>query len=104
MKATGLDRFSVPDVEDAEPIETIVARLRRGISSECSGLLRRTRNAGAAARNVGSFRIRQWETRINRIIEANAGTFSIDDLRRLRRDCQDLSMEMGRFDGLSAGR
>jgi hypothetical protein len=98
MKATGFDRFSVPDVGDAEPIETIVARLRKGITSECSGLLRRTRKANAAAPSVGSFRIRLWESRINRIIEANAGTFSIDELRRLRRDCQDLSLEIGRFE------
>lgn len=98
MRATVLDRFSVPDAGDAEPIESIVARLRKGISSECSGLLRRAKIAGAAARSVGSFRIRLWESRISRIMEANAGTFSIYELRRLRRDCQDLSLEICRFE------
>ncbi len=97
MKATEIDRFSIPDVQDAEPIETLVARLRKGITSECSVLLRRTK-AHAAVPSAGSFRIKLWESRISRIIESNASTFDIGELRRLRRECVLLSDEIGRFE------
>jgi hypothetical protein len=97
MKATEIDRFSIPDVQDAESIETLVARLRKGISSECSALIMRMK-AHARAPSAGSFRIKVWESRINRIIESNASTFDIGELRRLRRECVVLSDEIGRFE------
>ncbi|MFH0884383.1 MAG: hypothetical protein V1861_01600 [Candidatus Micrarchaeota archaeon] len=74
-----------------------MARLRKGISSECSVLLRRTK-AHATAPSAGSFRIRVWESKINRIIELNASTFDISELHRLRRECVVLSDEIGRFE------
>lgn len=97
MKATETDRFSIPDVQGAEPIEALLARLRRGISSECSVLLRRAK-AHARAPSAGSFRIRAWEGRISRIIESNASTFDIGELRRLKRECVVLSDEISRFE------
>jgi hypothetical protein len=98
MKANGIDRFAIPDAQGAEPIEDLVARLRRDISSECAVLLKRTRRVNAASDKIGSFRLKLWESRINRIIEAQASTFSIDELEGLRRDCDALSEELGRFD------
>ncbi|MCI0503696.1 hypothetical protein L0Y65_03210 [Candidatus Micrarchaeota archaeon] len=98
MKATEMDRFSVPDVQDAEPIEAIVARMRKSVSSECSGLLRRSKAACAVYPAAGRPRARAWEGRISRIIEANASTFSIDELKGLLRECQDLSVEISRFE------
>jgi len=83
------DRFAIPDVHE-EPIVDIVARMKKGISAECSGLLRR-------AKKGGTNRSRLWESRINRILEANSGTFSIDELEGLRKDCRHLSEELGRF-------
>jgi hypothetical protein len=85
-------RFSVPDVPGTEPIESIVARLRRDIAAECSGLLRRAKTAGAS--RSGTYRARVWESRISRIIESNATTFSIGELRRLKRECTMLSQEL----------
>lgn len=98
MKATDIDRFSIPDVQDTEPIEMMVARMRKGITLECSGLLRRTRIAHAASRAANPVRIRAWESRITRIIETNASTFSLEELERLQRECRMLSDEIGRFE------
>ncbi len=97
MKATGIDRFSIPDAQGAEPIEDQVARMRKDISSECAGLLRRTRESGASRGNAGEYRLKLWESRINRIIEVQAGTFSIEELKSLRKDCDALSKEIQRL-------
>lgn len=91
-----LDPFTIPDVENAEPIEDMVARLRKNISSECSVLLKRTRRAGAG--KLESIRARRFESKINSIIEAQAATFSIDELERLLRECGELSQELCRFE------
>ncbi|MEW6035407.1 MAG: hypothetical protein AB1529_02230 [Candidatus Micrarchaeota archaeon] len=88
-------RFAIPDVPGTEPIESIVARLRRDIASDCSGLLRRAKTARVS--QAGSYRARVWESRICRIIEANATTFSILELRRLKRECTVLSQELRGF-------
>jgi len=88
------DRFSIPDAEGLEPIENIVARMRKDISSECADLLRRAKKSGSA----GALRARTFETRINRIIEAQAATYSIEELKKLRKDCTVLSSELGRFE------
>ncbi|MFH0737639.1 MAG: hypothetical protein V1827_03725 [Candidatus Micrarchaeota archaeon] len=84
-----VDRYAIPEVAE-EPIEDIVARMRKCITTECSDLLKR-------ARKGGSNRSRLWESRINRIIEANSGTFSIDTLEGLKKECQTLSEELDRF-------
>lgn len=92
-----MDRFTIPEVRDAEPIVGMVARLRKDIVSECAELLRRARKANADSRGAASYRVRRWEGRINRILEANATTFSIGELRRLRKECTALSDELGRL-------
>jgi len=82
------DRFSIPDVQHAVPIEDMVARMRKDIMSECAGLLKRTKTAGA------SMRARRWESRISRIIETQATTYCISDLKKLKSECRSLSQEL----------
>jgi len=96
--ATDIDRYSMPDVQGIEPIDTMLARLRKDISSECSGLLRKTRMTSLVSVESGSRRAKLWEGRINGIIEANASTYSIEELRRLRRECSAIRKEMSRFE------
>ena len=98
LMATDIGRLMVPDVQNTVPIEWMVASLRKDISSECSGLLRRTRSTSLARATSAPRRIRLWERRISNIIGANASTYSIEELRRLRRECRALSEEMGRFE------
>ncbi len=96
--ATDIDRYCVPEVQGIEPIEEMVARLRKDISSECSGLLRKTRTASLVSAASGPRRAKLWEGRINGIIEANASTYSIEELRRLRRECSAIREEISRFE------
>lgn len=98
MKASEIDRFTIPNIQDTEPIEELVAKLRRNICSECTGLLRKARMINAASAKTSSFNLRLWESRINRILEAQANTFSIEELQQLRRDCEMLVQELRRFE------
>ena len=86
-----VDRYAVPEVE-GKPIEEIVAGLKKDISARCSLLISRTRKADRI--RIGAEKAGIWESRITRIIEAKAGTFCIDDLEGLIRDCRALSDEL----------
>lgn len=94
--ATGL---TVPEVEAerAVPIEGTISGLRSEIGERCAALLQRARAINAAAHGHGAFRLRFWENRITQVKEAQAATFSIHELRQLRRQCQMLSAEMEEF-------
>jgi hypothetical protein len=94
--ATGL---TVPEVEaeGAVPIEGTISGLRSDIGGKCAALLQRARVINAAAHGHGAFRLRFWESRIASINEARAATFSIHELRQLRRQCQTLSLELEEF-------
>jgi len=91
------NQILVPDVEHAVPIETVIDNLRRDIEGDCTALLRRARTISAATHGNGPFRLKFWETRINQLREARAKTFSIQELKGLRRQCQVLSQEMEQF-------
>lgn len=94
--ATGLTVTEV-EAEEAVPIEGTISGLRSEIGGMCAALLQRARVINTAAQGHGAFRLRFWENRITRIKEAYAATFSIHELRHLRRQCQTLSAEMEEF-------
>jgi hypothetical protein len=91
--------FMVPEVEaqGAVPIESSIGNLRGEIESKCALLLQRARAIIAAGHGHGAFRLRFWETRINQIMEAHTATFSMQELRHLKRQCQTISLEMEEF-------
>lgn len=89
------DRFSIPDASGTEPIEDIVARLKRDISNDCAGLFKKLRMANALS-GSNDIRLRRFESRINRIIEAQSATYSIEELEKLKKECSLLSDEIGR--------
>lgn len=97
-KYTATD-FMVPEVEaeGAVAIESSIGDLRNEITSKCISLLQRARAISAAGHGHGAFRLRFWENRISQIREAHAATFSMHELRQLRRQCQAVSLEMEEF-------
>ncbi len=91
--------FMVPEVEaqGAVPIESTIGNLRSDIAARCAVLLQRAKAISSAGQGHGAFRLRFWENRITQIREAHAATFSIQELRHLKRQCQTLSLEMEEF-------
>ncbi|MFH1785246.1 MAG: hypothetical protein ABH842_02365 [Candidatus Micrarchaeota archaeon] len=88
------DRYSVPDVQDAVPIEIIIDNLRKKIDFDCSILLQQARRINQTKRN---FSLKVWESKIVTIREAQRSTFSIEELNKLKGQCQVLSDQLGQF-------
>lgn len=91
------DQLVIPEVQHVVPIETVICNLRRDIDSNCAALLQRARVINTATHGTGPFRLRFWEMRIAQIRQTERGTFSIQELRHLRRQCQVLSHDMEQF-------
>ncbi|MDD5340768.1 MAG: hypothetical protein PHV13_06035 [Candidatus ainarchaeum sp.] len=91
--------FMVPEVEamGAVPIESTIGTLRNDIAARCTVLQQRAKAISSAGHGHGAFRLRFWENRITQIREAHAATFSIQELKHLKRQCQTLSLEMEEF-------
>lgn len=85
------------DMQDAVPIETTIGNLRKDIETKCTALLQRARTINAATHGSGPFRLRFWENRIGQVRNAQMTTFSIQELRHLKRQCQTISHEMEEF-------
>ena len=88
------DRFAVPDVQDAEPIDTMIDTLRKKIDFDCLILMQQARRINTTKSN---FSFKLWESRISQIREAQRSTFSIDELNKLKEQCQLLSTQLGQF-------
>jgi hypothetical protein len=91
--------FMVQEVEacGAVPIESTIGNLHSDIASRCAVLLQRAEAISSAAHGHGAFHLRFWENRISQIKQAHTATFSIPELKHLRRQCQTLSLEMEEF-------
>lgn len=91
------EQLVVPEVQHVVPIETIIDNLRKEIDSNCTTLVQRARMIYAATEGTGPFRLRFWEMRINQIRDAERRTYSIQELRHLKRQCHTLSQDMEQF-------
>jgi hypothetical protein len=91
--------FTVPEVEaeGAMAIESSIGNLRHEIASKCISLMQRARTIHVAGGGRGAFHLRLWENRINQIREAHAATFSMHELRQLKRQCHTVGLEMEEF-------
>ncbi len=83
-------KYDITDFSDA-PIEVLIGNLRKGIESDCSRLLSMARQASASSRG---FNLKGWESKISRIREAESATYSIDELKALRKDCNAMSTKL----------
>ena len=94
MAGKGSGKYDIPDFKDA-PIEVVITDLRDGIASDCAELLARARKANMAHR--GGFNLKRWESRISLIREAEVATYSIDELRSLKKECNAMSAQLDAF-------
>jgi hypothetical protein len=88
--------IAVPDVEDAVPVDDLIANLKRDIESDCRTLLQRAQVIQGAV-NSGRFRFRHWEGKVNEIRKAQISTYNIEKLKQLQEQCAVISVEMEEF-------
>jgi hypothetical protein len=89
--------FLVPEVQVGdEPIEALIKKLQAEIASDCTKLLVHARKLNAGMHGNG-FNLRLWETKINKVSEAQRATYSIEELKGLRRECHSLSKQLDGF-------
>jgi hypothetical protein len=94
MAGKGSGKYDITDFTDA-PIEVLIGNLRKDIASDCSALLAKARRANAEHR--GNFNLKHWEARVDRVREAQVATFSLEELRSLKRECQAMSGQLDAF-------
>jgi len=91
------DQFAVPDAEGAMSLDVAIEDLRKDIEFSCSLILQRARAINSTTHGNGPFRLQFWEERINRIRRSQRETFSVRELRQLRRECDTIAQDMEQF-------
>ncbi len=88
--------IAVPDVQDAVPVDDLIANLKRDIEIDCRMLLQRAQVIQGAS-SSGGFRFRHWEGKVTEIRKAQITTYNIEKLKELRHQCTVISMELEEF-------
>lgn len=85
-----------PEAGDAIEIGDEIAGLRNEVAAGCTRLLAQARKVNADLRGNG-FNLKFWEGRISSIRETQLATFSVNELNRLRHECNEISHRLAAF-------
>ncbi|MFH1521278.1 MAG: hypothetical protein ABID61_06545 [Candidatus Micrarchaeota archaeon] len=89
-----VDRFAVPDAQDAVVLDSMIDNLRKKIDFDCLILLQQARRINTVKTK---FNMKIWESRINYVREAQRNTFNVSELKKLKEQCHTLSEQLSQF-------
>jgi len=89
-------KYEIPGADDAIPLDSTIATLRKDISSTCAILLREAKKVSTINKRA-SMKLRSWEEEITVIKKDSFDTHNIEKLRDLRNRCEVISQQIRFF-------
>jgi len=92
-----VDEYSIPEADDAVPLETTVKQVRKQLGSRCSMLLDKAKELSLENQKA-NLKFKSWEGQIDNVRQTVMSTHSLDTLREMNRECEYLLIEMKKFE------